>query len=265
MSQFAEIDGARIAYETTGTGSDVVLIHAGVTDRHMWDEVVPLLGPDHRITSYDMRGFGESVAEPGFDWAPRRDLMAVMDAATIERAVVVGVSMGGGAAINATLEHPDRFNALVVVNPGLGGFDPRGDEWERALEDRIETAFEAERWDEAAELEIELWLAGPNRRVEDLEATTIERIREWLLTSYRKSPEWSRAVRMDPPAADRLREISIPTLAVLGELDVAGMAGVVDHIVAAVPGASKVLMPTAHLTPLEDPEGFVRLLRTFLA
>jgi pimeloyl-ACP methyl ester carboxylesterase len=265
MTQFAESDGARIAYDVSGSGPDVVLIHAGVTDRRMWDAVVPLLASDHRVTRYDMRGFGETVEDEKGAWAPRRDLLAVMDAAGIEAACIVGVSMGGGAAINFTLEHPERVSHLVPVNPGVGGFDYQPDEWETDIDGRISAAWKDKRLDECADLEIEMWLAGPHRGVEDLDPALVARMREWLEVSYTKAPEWSAAEPMDPPAAQRLGEIAAPTLAVLGELDVASMHGVIDAIAAGVPGAAKVVMAgTAHLPPYEDPAGFADVLRRFV-
>lgn len=264
MTRFAASDGARVAYDTTGEGPDILLIHAGVTDRHMWDEVVPLLSSDFRVTRYDMRGFGETEEVEESEWAPRRDLIAVMDAAGIEQAAVVGVSMGGGTAINAVLENPNRFTALAAVNPGLGGFDYQPDEWEDAIEDRINEAYKAEQWNELADLEMDMWLAGPHRTVKDMDRDVVDRMRTWLLASYAKPSPWSRAMKMDDPANDRLGEISIPTLAILGELDVASMGGVVERIAAAVPDGSKVTMSTAHLPPLEQPAEFAAILRDFL-
>ena len=264
MTSFAPSDGARIAYDTTGTGSDIVLIHAGVTDRRMWDAVVPHL-PGHRVTRYDMRGFGETVEDEQVPWSPRADLKAVMDAAGIDSACIVGVSMGGGAAINFTLENPERVSHLVPVNPGLGGFDYQPDDWENDIEGRISAAYEAERFDECADLEIEMWLAGPRRSVGDIDPDIVARMRDWLLVSYTKQPVWSAALRLEPPAGKRLPEITVPTLAILGDLDVASMTGVVDAIATETPGATKIVVPgVAHLPPYEDPEGFASILLGFL-
>jgi pimeloyl-ACP methyl ester carboxylesterase len=231
----------------------------------MWDEVVPLLRDDYRVTRYDMRGFGETVEDEEAEWAPREDLLEVLDAADVDRGCVVGVSMGGGAAINAALEHPERFSHLVVVNPGLGGFEYSGDEWEESLEGRIGAAFESNQFDECAAMETEMWLAGPHRTIDEMDPTLVAKMREWLLTSYGKPAPWSRAKRMAPAANDRLGDIAAPTLAVFGNLDVAGMEPVINRIVEAVPNASKVTMRgVAHLTPLEVPFEFAQILRDFL-
>lgn len=230
----------------------------------MWDSVIPLLD-GHRVTRYDMRGFGETVEDEKVSWSPRQDLKAVMDAAGIESACIVGVSMGGGAAINFTLENPERVSQLVAVNPGLGGFDYEPDEWETDIDGRISAAWDAKQLEECAQLEIEMWLAGPHRTIEDLDPALVDPMRDWLAVSYTKQPEWSQATRLEPPAGKRLGEIGAPTLAILGELDVASMAGVVEAIATDVPDATKVVVPgVAHLPPYEDPVGFVSIVREFL-
>jgi pimeloyl-ACP methyl ester carboxylesterase len=264
MTSFVDARGLRFAYDRSGEGPDLTLIHAGVTDRHMWDDVVPLLTDAYTVLRYDMRGFGETTeADPG-PWGAHDDLIGILDALDIETTAVVGVSMGGGAAINAALEFPDRFSALVAVNPGLGGFDYSPDRWEEELWDRISDSFKEGRHDDCARMEMEMWLAGPHRTVEDMDPALVERMRAWLHTAYGKEPT-TENVPVEPAASGRLGEIGIPTLAVLGELDVAGMKPVIDHIVESVAGATRASMPgVAHLPPLEEPEGFSEILLEFL-
>jgi len=264
VTSFVDARGLRISYERSGDGPDLTLIHAGVADLHMWDDVVPQLTDSHTVLRYDMRGFGGTTeVDPG-PWGAHDDLIGVLDALDIESTAVVGVSMGGGAAINAVLEFPDRFTALVAVNPGLGGFEYTPDEWEETLWNRIVASFEKGRHDDTARMEMEMWLAGPHRTVEDMDPALVERMRPWLFTAYGKEPT-TENVPVDPPAAGRLGEIDIPTLVVLGELDVPGMEPVVDFIAEHVRGARRVDMAhVAHLAPLEDPDEFSRILADFL-
>lgn len=264
MNATAHVDGAAIAYEDIGTGSAIVLLHAGVTTRGMWDGVVPLLSPDHRVVTYDLRGFGDTVETEERAWRMDTDLIGVMDAAGVDRAVVVGVSMGGGAALDAALTRPDRVRAVVAVNPGLGGFEADDGEWAKERFALMRTAWEQGDFETVAGLEMQIWLSGPHRTLVSMRPEMVERMRGWLLDSYTKEP-WRRQQELDPPTATRLGEITVPLLAVLGELDLPSLAATVDHLAATVPGARRAVMPgTAHLSPWEDPAGFVAVLRDFL-
>src|SRR4051812_21511335 len=112
--------GAQLAYEDTGSGDGVLLIHAGVNDRRSWRHVIERLAPRHRCIAYDARGFGETVYEREDGWSPVADAVAVLDAAGLERPVVIACSMGGQTAIDLTLAHPDRVAGLVLIGAAIG-------------------------------------------------------------------------------------------------------------------------------------------------
>ncbi len=120
---FATSGLAQLAYEVSGTegGADVLLIHAGVNDRRSWQHVFERLSPRHRCVAYDMRGYGETTYEREDGWSPAADALAVIDAAGFERPVVVACSMGGQAAIDLTLAHPDRVAGLVLIGSAIRG------------------------------------------------------------------------------------------------------------------------------------------------
>ena len=88
--------------ETTGEGPPLVLVHAGICDSRMWDPQWRSLARRHRLVRHDMRGFGRSPMPPGA-YSHARDLVAVMDAAGLSDAVVVGASMGGRVALEVTV------------------------------------------------------------------------------------------------------------------------------------------------------------------
>jgi pimeloyl-ACP methyl ester carboxylesterase len=118
---FATSGRAQLAYESTGVhdGADVLLIHAGVNDRRSWQHVVERLGPRHRCVAYDMRGFGETTYQREDGWSPVGDALAVLDAAGLQQPVVVACSMGGQAAIDLALAHPDRVAGLVLIGTAV--------------------------------------------------------------------------------------------------------------------------------------------------
>jgi 3-oxoadipate enol-lactonase len=109
---FAGSGRARLAYESAGVagGAEVLLIHAGVNDRRSWHHVIERLGPRHRCVAFDMRGFGETTYEREDGWSPVDDAVAVLDAAGVERAVLVACSQGGKLALDLALAAPDRVS-----------------------------------------------------------------------------------------------------------------------------------------------------------
>src|SRR6218665_1662881 len=112
----------------------------------MWDPQFTDLAADHRVIRYDTRGYGESPGE-AVAYSESDDLLRVLDAVGVERAVLVGASRGGRFALDATLAHPDRVTGLVVIgsNPsGLSDDDIEYSPRELELETAMATAEEAQ-------------------------------------------------------------------------------------------------------------------------
>src|SRR6478735_10994447 len=106
--QFVEVAGARLVAVDEGAGPPIVLLHAGVADLRSWNALAPVLAAaGHRVVRYDARGFGRSTTED-VEFTHRADLIAVMDALGIDRAVLVGNSRGGMLAFDTALESPGR-------------------------------------------------------------------------------------------------------------------------------------------------------------
>ena len=118
-----EINGAELNYELRGEGPAVVLLHEGVCDLRMWDELVESLAPEFTVLRYDMRGYGESTLPPG-PFSQTRDLLGLLDHVAIDRAALVGVSYGGRVALDTAFSVPERITCLVLAAPAL-----RGHEW----------------------------------------------------------------------------------------------------------------------------------------
>jgi pimeloyl-ACP methyl ester carboxylesterase len=210
--------GARLALrgEETGAGPPLVLLHGlSATRRAVVHRSRHLVRRGYRLIAYDARGHGESDPAPspaGYEYEELvRDLDAVIDHFRLERAVLVGSSMGAATAMAWTLEHPDRVPALVQITPayaGAPGTDGLEDhQWQRSadvLESGGIDAFVAisqpddmpERWREAAR-----------------EAT------RQRLEPHRHLDAIAQALRVVPRSLawvgmERLEEIEVPTLVV---------------------------------------------------
>src|SRR2546422_2147715 len=120
---FAASGRAQLAYESTGAegGADVLLVHAGVNDRRSWRHVIDRLAPRHRCVSFDMRGYGETTYEREDGWSAVGDAVSVLDAAGLERAVIIACSIGGQLAIDLALAHPQRVAGLALIGSAIGG------------------------------------------------------------------------------------------------------------------------------------------------
>jgi pimeloyl-ACP methyl ester carboxylesterase len=254
---FASSGRARLAYESTGVrdGADVLLIHAGVNDRRSWQHVVERLRSGHRCIAYDARGFGETLYEREDGWSPVSDAVAVLDAAGVERPVVVACSMGGQTAIDLTLAHPDRVAGLVLIGAAIRGAPyPDLEEGPTAeLNARIEEADSAGDIDEVARLEAWMWLDGPSAP----EGRVSGPVRELFLDMNR------RALHAEDPgeqaelaaAWPRLDDIAVPTLVMIGQLDAEEIQAIDEPAAKMIPGARlRLLDGVAHVPHLEaDP------------
>lgn len=260
---FAEVGGTKFYYEVAGEGQPLVLVHAGITDRRMWDDQFDAFARYYRVTRYDRRGFGDTktVAEP---YSHHQDLHDLLRFLGVGRAFLVGCSQGGKTVIDFTLEHPEMAGALILVASALGGFSFAGQvptQW-RELE-LAEAAGDVER---VNELEMQIWVDGPRRAPVQVDSQVRERVRSMNHTALTKSAGLGREQQIEPAAAHRLGELRVPTLIIVGDLDTPKTLAAADFLAEHIPGARKIVMPgTAHLPNMEQPEEFNRHVLTFLS
>jgi pimeloyl-ACP methyl ester carboxylesterase len=245
-------------YEAVGRGPAVVLVHGGLVDSRLWDDQMRPLSKSFRVVRYDLRGFGKSAAPTGQFW-PTEDLRALLDFLKIEKATVVGLSLGGIVAADFAFEHPERVERLVFVGAGL-----RGDR--QPPDEKSMTAYRAlasegpEKYFETF-LKADL-LAGLRERPQ-----ARERMRAMMLDNYKALTHLRAGLPQspEPPTIERLGRINFPTLVVVGSLDSKNLLNIADTLATGIPGARKVVIPGAsHHPPVETPAEFNRALLDFL-
>src|SRR6266851_3278425 len=111
---FAELNGTRLYYEVAGEGHPLVLIHGGLVDRRLWDDQFDVFAQHYRVIRYDIRGFGNSDVPAG-PYSNYEDLYGLLKFLGVEKAYIMGLSMGGGIDIDFTLAHPEMVAALIPV------------------------------------------------------------------------------------------------------------------------------------------------------
>lgn len=256
---------ARLATESHGDGEPtVLLIHAGVTDQRSWSQVVERLA-DRRCLTYDQRGYGRTAYEPEDGWSRVDDAVAVLDAYGADSVVVVACSMGGRVALHLALTHPERVRALALIAPAISGGPGHVYEPEvQILSDASDAAWEREDLAEVNRIDAHVWLDGPRAP----EGRVGGSARELFLDMNRIAIEAEEPgeERPDVEAWDRLGEIGVPTLLMIGDLDLQYLKDYVARAAATMPDARLVeLAGVAHLPQLEGDERTLAEIAAFVA
>jgi pimeloyl-ACP methyl ester carboxylesterase len=264
-SGFLGVDGGRIYFEVDGAGHPLLLIHGGLGSLRMWDQQAPAFARRYRVIRYDTRGYGRTETDD-VEYSNRADAAAVLDHVGASSAYLVGQSRGGMIGLDFVIEYPDRVDALVSVASGVGGFEaqlPEGTSlppW-----DEMERLWESKEWDPLAELETQVWVDGWGQPPTRIDPKLRRTVHDWILANYQSERAEGKPQPLDPPAVQRLGEVRVPTMVMVGEVDEAGGVAAGRHLAASVPGARLVEFPgVAHMIQLEEPQRFNQLVLEFL-
>jgi 3-oxoadipate enol-lactonase len=262
-----ELNGTTFHYTLTGEGDDtLVFIHAGVADSRSWQRQLDFFSQRSRVLIYDVRGFGQTIMPPDQPFSHHEDLKALLDHLDISTCKIVAMSMGGAIALDFALTYPEMVEAMVLVASAAGGHkldDPKLAElWQAAGE-----AYDAGDKKLAAHIEMETWLVGPERELDDVPEHLREAVTEMILRTYEleEHGEGADEQELDPPAINRLAELAIPTLILIGEYDTVAMKRINEILHERLTNTKKIVMKdTAHLPNMEKPDEFNRLVLDYL-
>jgi pimeloyl-ACP methyl ester carboxylesterase len=257
------VNGVDIAYDDEGRGTPVVLLHAGIADRSMWEDAAPMLAERFRVVRPDLRGYGDTCLPDGpFVYAA--DVAGLLDELGIERTHVVGVSMGGHVALDLALAHPERVDRLVLVGSGIDG-------WEHDATLTAAWAEEEEAWargdlDDVAWINVRTWLDGPTRSEDAVPQALRRRVYEMQRAALDHENPNATGSWLTPSRRQRLGDVASPTLVLVGALDQRDFRRIGRLLADEIPGARfEELAGVAHLPPLERPEAFARTAIGFLS
>ncbi len=272
----ATINGATFAYETAGEGTPlvgapaattpptsrppVVLIHAGIADSRMWDDLFAALAPAFTVTRYDLRGFGRTPPAPG-PFAHHEDLAALLLHLGIGRAALVGCSIGSRIALDLALAHPERVARLVMISPTVSGFQYDGPPPPQAAELDAAGPGDLAR---VNELEMQIWVDGPRRTPDQVDPAVRDLAARMNAIALANEGVGEEQLPR-PRAAERLAELAAPLLVITGEVDAAKTQATAEFLTAALPHARRAVVPAAaHLPGMEQPAMVNRLVMEFL-
>ncbi|MBC7304139.1 MAG: alpha/beta fold hydrolase [Nocardia sp.] len=241
--------GVRIAVEIAGEGPPLILIPGAGGIRATWDALWPRLATGRRCVRYDLRGCGESEDSTTAGFRHADDLVSVLDELGIDRADIIGVSMGGRIAIDLALDHPGRVGRLVLLSPGLADWD-----WSPAWQRRWEEIARAARSGELDRAR-HLWFLHPLFATARRDPGLAQTLRNSIAVDNCGS--WLEADRERPPPnahMERLTELRAATLLITGCDDIEDFRVIAAILEAAVPDIVRRDLPrTGHLVHQERP------------
>lgn len=253
-------NGTRIHYEISGQGGPwVVLSHSLACNLSMWDDQVRLLEDRFRVLRYDTRGHGGSEPPTGACTLEQLagDLVGLMDAVGIDRAHLVGLSMGGMIGQVAALAYPGRFLSLTLADTTSRYPPEAAAMWEARIKLAREGGMEAhvaptmQRW----------FTTGWAERNPEIAARIAEGIRRTSVAGYVGCSQGIARIHTYP----RLGEIRCPVLVIVGEQDPTTPVAMARDIHEAIAGSRLAIIPgAAHISNIEQPRAFDEALSGFL-
>ena len=248
----------------SGSGPPLLLIHAGIVDRRMWDDVLPAFAAGHRVIRFDMRGYGDTPLPSG-EFVYGADVVALLAALDVERTSIIGVSMGGHVALDVAIAHPELVDRLVVLASGIDG-------WEHSAAMRASGHAAGSGWAVGPPRRGGLARVdcGPGLQRKPTEGggdarATLARLRDAAPGAPpQQGRRQGRLSDPEPPGAHRPPPAS-STLVMVGELDQPDFVDIARMLAAEIPGARLEILPgVAHLPPMDDPAQLSRAALGFL-
>jgi len=243
----------------TGQGSDLVLLHSLLADRHAFDPVLPTLAEKHRVTLFNLPGFHGSAPTP----------LALMDAyvAAIEDgfdefkigsdAILLGNGFGGTVALAFAFAHPERISKLVISD-AAAGFPPAGRQAFAAMAEKVaEGGLGAVAEIAAKRVYSPAYLAAHPELIAER--------KEVLMGIAPKAFQAACKILQESDLTPELHRVRVPTLVICGEFDQATPPALVKAVAQKIDGARYVeLAGCGHCPPLEQPQQFLAAIKDFV-
>ncbi|PWU07396.1 MAG: hypothetical protein C5B47_06295 [Verrucomicrobia bacterium] len=275
QSKWIPVPGGELYCEISGKGQPVILLHGYTLDRRMWDPQFLELAKNYRAIRYDLRGYGKSRAAIDIPYSHPTDLLTLMNTLKLQRAHVIGLSLGASEGVDFLAQYPNRLLSLTVASGGVSPM-PSSEtataklRAERALRRLHQSIVSAEKWKKLGiDTYRRQWLStlysvcGPNRDAIWPQVKCM--VEAWsgeqrLIAEHR--------IRVEPPAFIRLLQPGrphIPVLIIIGGYDKGNTASGLE-LARLIPNAKCVRLPNAgHLANLECPKKFNQTVEGFLA
>ena len=261
-------DGISINYEIAGEGDCLILIHGFSDNLTMWYNQVPEFSKRYRVLTLDVRGHGETEAPEGeFSITLfAKDLRELLSALHIERACVLGYSMGGRIALQFALDYPEMVSGLVFANSGIAGVDYQVDE--EQMKEMMERRQQMIEMFKTADIELIADTMAERSMSPGMRDTDPALFQKYKEIKMKNSPKYYTPIMQammtaaaDPPDLSRLK---CPVLIIAGERDGFMPLDLAEYMKKTIRRANLKVFPTGHASALETPKEFNQAVLDFM-
>lgn len=264
IESILDIRGNEIHYKSIGKGQEMFLVHGGYLDLEMWNPQIETFQKEKKIIRFSDVGHGNTIASNneiyGFEIIEKLSKSTKEDPA-----ILVGLSWGAMICIDYALNNPDKISKLILVSPGLNGWNYFQDTLAAKNNLLRQEATLMGDIDSAAVLFHKNWVIGPRRNFKDIDNDFYQKSLEMIKSNMKEhcKEDWSKLDSI--PAIERLEQIEIPTYIIIGDEDADDIKLIASLYNDKIPNSKKIIMKdVAHLVNMEDTESFNQILRQIL-
>ena len=264
MSGDQEYKKPKLFYEKKGEGEVVVLIHGFTLDSRMWNDQFDSLAKSYQVIRFDQRGHGRSEGVSK-RFKQEEDLKGLFETLKIDYAHIVGLSMGGHVATIFAIKYPELVGSLVFADSAIT-FNPS-----REFDKRVFN-YIMKGMNQGLKSALKDWLSDPLFEPAMKNPNVKKRLEKMVLDGHVAQEQdafflkATNAITPRPPPEKRLSEINIPTLIIVGELDIPQFQENANILSSGIRTAKKVIISGAgHLSNMENPDEFNNVLLSFLS
>jgi pimeloyl-ACP methyl ester carboxylesterase len=259
---FVKVKDHKIYYEKSGSGIAVLLIHGGYLDHTMWDNQVEFLNINDFMTiRFDDIGHGKSIS--GKEKVYSHEIIAaLLNEVKIDRVHIVGLSWGAMVAMDYTLEYPEKVGKLLLMSPGLNGWEYFKDEKAKSNYKKRQQAQKGNNKNLFVEYFQKNWTDGPDSDSLRIDPEVRNKIGEIMKRNVENhwNEDWSH-LEEDPPAIERIDDIKAETLIVTGNLDGKDIQMIAEKLDNDIRNSRRVeIKKVAHTLSLEKPRKTNRII-----
>lgn len=261
---FIEVNENKIHTKIKGSGQPIILAHGGYLNLDMWNPQMEELSKTNKVIRFSDLGHGKSQ-KSGSQTYGHEIIQQIITENEEQKSVLIGLSWGAMICVDYALNHPENVDKLILVSPGLNGWEYFKDSIANNNYQQRKKATEHSDTILAAKLFHKNWVIGPRRKREALTTefltSSLKMIEQTMSTHWRE--DWSELD--ENKAITRLNEIQIPTYIIIGREDAEDILLIADEYEKHIPNSKKIVIEdAAHLINMEHPEKFNAIIRTIL-
>ena len=269
-SAMVPISGSKVYVTGAGNGKSknapMIFVHAGFQDHTMWDAQAKEFMKDHIVLMIDLPGHGKTKDGPESPNAAEV-IKTVMDSLYIEKATLIGLSLGGAVVTDFAISYPLRVHKLILAAPGLAGWEEgrQLDTITKKYFKELTAALESKDTITAAEVFTHYWFDGAQRSKDNVSPLLRDFVYSTTKNTMRQHQAGGWVKFANTAAVKQLPQLNVPTLILTGTLDLPEVLLMNGYMVNNLPNAKQVMISgVAHMINLEKPERFNEEIRKFL-